>query len=180
MPTLDGISVSLQSQYDALTIPEFVKQGSRYHSVDPSNSTAWTASSTSPFSRISTLEVNIPALPSSQFWISYFCLPPSPEGSQEANEVRFFYFKLFTSGKCVLSWGVGEREQWQGKLMFGLFEAGTTDFEGKRDVEKKGLFFPKKLEAKDVGVSFEIKVFRAKARKCDSLRYDTHKDGVKG
>lgn len=55
--------------------------------------------------------------------------------------------------------------------MYALFNAGT-DFEGRRIVEKKGLFFPRrgKLGEREGG-TFEVRVFRAKARKREALEY---------
>ena len=44
----------------------------------------------------------------------------------------------------------GEQENWRGKTIFGLYDAGT-DFEGKRVVEKRGLFFPEAKKMDDAG-----------------------------
>ena len=107
-------------------------------------------------------------MPSSQFWISYSCAPPT-----EPKDVQHFYFKLYVSGKCIVSWGVGKKEHWCGKTHFALYDAGT-DFEGKRVIEKRGLFFPKDGRARE-GAGFEIRVFQAKARKREGVRYDIFK-----
>lgn len=57
--------------------------------------------------------------------------------------------------------------------MYALFNAGT-DFEGRRIVEKKGLFFPRRgRSVEGDGIGFEIRVFRAKARKREALKYET-------
>ena len=58
--------------------------------------------------------------------------------------------------------------------MLGLFDAGS-DFEGKRVVEKRGLFFPSKEKAR-VGGGFEVRVFRAKARKRVEVGYGVFRD----
>ena len=68
----------------------------------------------------------------------------------------------------MLSWGVSEEEDWQGKVVCGFWDAGT-DFEGKRVVEKRGLFFPQDEEA---GGGFEIRVFRAKARRREEVKHE--------
>ena len=52
--------------------------------------------------------------------------------------------------------------------MYALFNAGT-DFEGRKVVEKRALFFPK--QARD-GDGFEVRVFRAKARRREVVRYE--------
>ena len=153
MQTHRSITISLESQY-GFTIPETLSTSSR--NLLPISSRTITA--------------NIPSLPSSQFWISYACpLPPPPK--PEGDETRFYYFKLYVSGKSVLSWGVGEQEQWCGKTIFGLYDGGT-DFEGRKMVEKRGLFFPEEIKMKDCE-GFEIRVFRAKARKREEVEYET-------
>ena len=95
----------------------------------------------------------------------------SPQGYLADADVRFYYFKLFAGGKCILSWGVGEQDDWCGKTMYALFNAGT-DFEGKKVVEKRGLFFPKRSKRGSVN-GFEIRVFRARARKREVAKYET-------
>ena len=62
--------------------------------------------------------------------------------------------------------------------MFGLFANGT-DFEGRKVVEKRGLFFPKAND-RNISTSFEIRVFRAKARKRDGVKYGTYTGGGNG
>lgn len=118
------------------------------------------ASSRSPI-----IHISIPTYPCSQFWINYSCEPPYDA------QVQYYYFKLFVGGKYILSWGVGQTEGWGGKTMYGLYSAGT-DFDGRKIVEKKGMFFPKKTKQDDGG-AFEIRVFRAKARKREVVKYET-------
>lgn len=57
--------------------------------------------------------------------------------------------------------------------MYALFNAGT-DFEGKKVVEKRGLFFPKRVKG-NAANGFEIRVFRAKARKREMVKYESFK-----
>lgn len=147
MPSHRGVSVALNSQYDALTIPE----------------TAGTESSSSAH----VTEVSIPTYPSSQFWLSYTCQSPLA-----ATGCRFYYFKLSINGESVVSWGVGEDDNWAGKTMFGLFESGTgTDFEGRKIVEKRGFFFSnvaKSGSGIDGGL-LEVRVYRSKARRREKI-----------
>ena len=160
MPTHRSISIELESQY-GLAIPEVLSSASR---------------KPVPISG-RTITTSIPTLPSSQFWICYSCpLPPPPKPG--GDETRFYYFKLYVSGRNVLSWGVGEQENWRGKTIFGLYDAGT-DFEGKRVVEKRGLFFPEAKKMDDEG-GFEIRVFRAKARKREETSYDVFNQFERG
>ncbi|KAK1075392.1 hypothetical protein LTR74_000354 [Friedmanniomyces endolithicus] len=94
--------------------------------------------------------VSIPVYPNSQFWMSYRCprppapLPPSSTSETATgndNSFRFWYFKVFAAGRggkdvCLVSWGVGEREDWSGKTVFALFEGRR-----KGGLEKRGFFF---------------------------------------
>ncbi|KAK0783597.1 hypothetical protein LTR59_011733 [Friedmanniomyces endolithicus] len=161
MPTTRGISFSLLSQYDARALPESPlpildqvtgrpqvrveakdeRPGPRRQdedgTVDQDEQTHITA-------------VTIPIYPGSQFWMSYRCprppapLPPSSTSETATandNSFRFWYFKVFAAGRggkdvCLVSWGVGEREEWSGKTVLALFE-------GRRrgDLEKRGFFF---------------------------------------
>jgi hypothetical protein len=161
MPTHRSVSIAIISQYDADTIPEILSRSSRqlFPIADR------------------TITANIPVYPSSQFWISYQC-PLPPPAKPNGDQTRYYYFKLYTGGKCILSWGVGEDEDWQGKVVCGFWDAGT-DFEGKKIVEKRGLFFPKTGDASGKG-GFEICVYRAKARKTEEVKYETFRDQGSG
>ena len=203
MPSHAGISITLQSQYDAATIPETEP---RIFTPTP---TLRSLNLNGDFPRLTqhpdkvfqelhgpkggdgvVVETEVPVFERSQFWVRYECRPPGtpeqngkdddeeedvsdPHGqdAQEREEdVKYFYFKLFTSGRCITSWGVGEQDGWKGKLVFGLFDGGR-DFEGKRIVEKRGLFFPGVEVCGDDG--FEIRVYRAKARRREQARYQS-------
>ena len=154
MPTHRSVSIALISQYDADTIPEILSRSSR-QLLPIANRT---------------ITANIPTYLSSQFWISYHC-PLPPPAKPNGDQTRYYYFKLYTGGKCILSWGVGEDEDWQGKVVCGFWDAGT-DFEGKKVVERRGLFFPKTGDSSGRG-AFEICVYRAKARKREEVKYET-------
>lgn len=205
MPEYASFRVSLQSQYDAATIPESSSQVTTVpapslralHCESPALREQHPDKTFDDFQRGRqhtgvVVETTVPVLKGSQFWICYSCPPPPPtapssdcsgeegdvvgeeEGESECarERVRYYYFKLFVSGKCLLSWGVDEREYWKGKAIFGLFDGGR-DFEGRRIVEKRGLFFPSESNGARgaTGEGFEIRVFRAKARRRESSRY---------
>ncbi|RMZ00078.1 hypothetical protein D0860_08117 [Hortaea werneckii] len=191
MPTYRGITIALQSQYDALTIPEaalpsampvpeddLVDFASGEVSTDrflieefcADSKVIGTTYYLDPTSR--TAEVSIPIYASSQFWIVYACPRPLPGIRQEEDgrEVRYYFFKLLVRGQCLVSWGCGEQQGWQGKTMFGLFTSGS-DFERRRVVEKMGFFFPPYFSEADDGsecadtTAFEVRVFRSWARR---------------
>lgn len=151
MPTHRNLTISLQSQYDFLPIPETLSPSSRHPTPNTNR----------------TITANIPTYSNSQFWLLYSCpLPPPPKPGGE--ESKYYYFKLFVSGKCILSWGVGEAEGWEGKVVCGFWDGGT-DFEGRSVVERRGLFFPGNEEG---GSGYEVKVYRAKARKREEVKYE--------
>lgn len=144
MPTLRNITIALQSQYDALLIPERLPGEVNVPEDLGDHQDAVT--------------VEIPVYPSSQFWISYCCPPPNPVGS-----FRFWYFKLSANGNHVASWGCGEKDHWYGKTVFALGQSGT-DFQGRSVVDKRGFFFPGAGHATGGG-TFEIKVYRSLGRR---------------
>ena len=160
MPTFENIVLTLQSQYDALRIPERLSASSD-------------RSSPSSHHHGCIIEVDIPSYTGSQFWISYDCASSTTEGDDDDRDgsgggrfdpkVRFYFFRLHVlDGACLLNWGVGEHDDWRGKTMFGLYDGGS-DFEGKKVVEKRGMFFPSRREPRrDAG--FEVQVFRSRAR----------------
>ena len=190
MPEYAGFTISLTSQYDAATIPEDnvrivttpTLRSLHLDNLTTGESPGLTQHPDKTFSDLhkqssstsTVIETYIPIYPSSQFWICYDCPPPDWD---EEQEVKYYYFKLFFDGKCVLSWGVGEQDNWRGKTIFGLFDGGR-DFEGKRIVEKRGLFFPD-ASVVDPG-GFEIRVFRAKARRREPVRYQSVSEVVGG
>lgn len=164
MPSYRGISISLQSQYDARTIPEWPPPSaeatpSPNKGVPNSGITTFRAPPSDSPSR-NTAEVYIPIYRGSQIWINY--TGPVPRDTSNP-DTRFYFFKLYMSGKCLFSWGVGAEDNWSGRVTFGIFDGGT-DFEGRRMLEKKALFFPKH-ETNESQTGFEIRVFRSRARK---------------
>lgn len=184
MPTYRDISISLQSQYDALTIPEYPLPGALTRDEDSPPFPCGTqtacfsianATVEIPDPEVHVAEIGIPVYPSSQFWISYACPPPF-----SSREFRFWYLKLFIDGDCLVSWGAGEQEDYDGKTMFNLCDSGT-DFEGKRVVVKRAFFFPSEDEiiGKPTG-GFEIQVFRSKARKREPTASGSYSAGTAG
>ena len=157
MPTYRSITISLISQFDILTIPEFAPP----------------TTPTDPFSNAPTLinpdhslvSVYVPTYPSSQFWLSYSISPPHPPK-------LLYYFKLYLNGNPVVSWGCGEDDDYRGKTMFGLFKPGrTSSLTKSATLERRVLCFSPDVTALDhlaldnLSDVMEIKVFRSKARK---------------
>ena len=166
MPTFRSITLSLQSQHDAALLPE--------ETIHPHPNTPPTNPAT-PSARTTTVTARVPTYPSSRFWICYSCPAPPPpafSSSSSDNVPRFYFFKLYVGGRCLLSWGVGERDAWCGKTGFGLYDGGT-DFEGRRVVVRRGFFFPSSslVEGEGAGSGsgsgggFEVRVFRSFARR---------------
>ncbi|KAF3031986.1 hypothetical protein E8E11_000743 [Didymella keratinophila] len=146
MPTYRSINIALHSQFDIETIPEYHPPLSPF-ALSP-DLHAFVNDSTA------TCSVYVPALPGSQFWISYSVLPPVPDG-------HYFLFKLYIDGEKAVSWSAGKENAWMGTTMFGLFDAGN----GKT-VEKRVLCFSAPDEAGKVkDGEVEIRVHRASGRK---------------
>lgn len=156
MPTYRTITISLVSQFDIMTIPE-------YEPPKVPND---------PFSEApvlvdaakSLVSVYIPTYPSSQFWIYYSIAPPYPPKA-------LFYFKLFLNGSCVVSWGCGERDDYKGRTMFAMSDSGQS-WMGQPVIERRAMCFVSPEEAASpvhASNSFEdvmeLKVYRSKGRK---------------
>jgi len=200
MPIFKGVTVSLQSQYDARTIPERIVRSSSATAATFNSQVVGTDDEAHEDFESSTTDVSIPTYPNSQFWISYDCLPAAQQQQQEQENfhhkqdlaadthissagptTRYFFFKLLANKTPIVSWGVGVKENWQGKTFFALQSAGS-DFDGKGVVEKKGFFFPPvptpDVDAASAGSkseiaqapAFEISVFRALARRREAVK----------
>lgn len=168
MPTYRGISISLQSQYDALTLPEFGPPQASQAETPPRRryTDGRSPSSFSCLAPPRIAVVYVPIYSGSQFWINYAC-PVTDD-----KETKYFYFKLFIKGRCLLSWGVGEEEHLSGRVTFAIFDGGV-DFHGKRVLEKRSFFFQNAdaIQSRG-GTNFEIQTFRSKARKREPAKFE--------
>lgn len=207
MPALKGVTVALQSQYDARTVPEQVAKFSLAGAATCNGQVLATGDQGNVSHHfdhqdfpLSTIDVLIPIYPNSQFWISYDCLAATQQQQQDQESLhceqdlapnthiscaspttRYFLFKLLVNNTQIVSWGVGAKDEWQGKTFFALQSAGS-DFDGKGVVEKRGFFFPLVPSGVVDGTSegsepagaasaaFEISVFRALARRRESVK----------
>lgn len=148
MPEHNGIRIGLISQYDAMFIPE-------YKSPDNDESHIATRG----------VDTYIPNYAGSQFWIRYAC-----DATTQELEIRFFYFKLFIAGEFAVAWGCGAQDEWKGETSFVPSDAGLIDG-GVSTREKLGLFFPRDVEGSADVPTFEIRVYRATARKRQERQY---------
>ncbi|KAI9812161.1 MAG: hypothetical protein M1827_004827 [Pycnora praestabilis] len=186
MPTYRSITLSLISQFDMLTIPEYAPpthSPSTTATVPPNlsssndptaNLTNTTTTTMIPFPptlinpALSLVSIYIPTYANSQFWLRYSIAAPHPPHA-------LYYFKLFIDNTHIVSWGCGEGNQWRGKCMFGLFDGGE-DWMRERSVEKRIFRFARddvggggNGESREEGGTkegsvMEIRVFRAKGR----------------
>ncbi|KAI9868566.1 MAG: hypothetical protein M1830_005634, partial [Pleopsidium flavum] len=151
MPTYRTITLSLISQFDILTIPEYAPP-----TASPSSSSSHAP--TLIDRNLSLVSVYIPTYPSSQFWLSYSISPPHPPHA-------LYYFKLLINGAHIVSWGCGEEDGFKGKTMFGVFESGES-WLGERGMEKRVFCFGREEDCFDgVGGVMEVRVCRARGRK---------------
>lgn len=172
MPTYRSINISLDTQFDVDTLPEYYPLPQEYYTAREI-----THKAPNPVDNASsTCSVYVPALPGDTFWIVYSVSPPVPNG-------HYFLFKLYIDGAHILSWSTGREEGWKGKTMFGLYERPEDD-EGKRRIEKRVLCFSSmdncgsdqeiSNAAFDEKMCMEIKVHRAHGRKRIERKLETY------
>ena len=150
MPTYRSITLSLVSQYDILTIPEYAPPS---RPSDPFSDTPSLVSHAEAL-----VSVYIPTYPGSQFWLAYSISPPHPPDA-------LYYFKLFLNGSHVVSWGCGKEDVFKGKTMFGITE-------GKRGLDRRVFAFERddgarngyEMNRNDSRDVMEVRVFRSKGR----------------
>ncbi|KAF1353846.1 hypothetical protein BDV97DRAFT_347552 [Delphinella strobiligena] len=131
------------------------------------------------------IDVHVPIYPNSQFWLIYHINPdilnhsPPPATASSSPivddmDVRYVYFKMLLPARSVssfpldndkvhrtVSWGVGQKDGWKGKTMFGLFH-GEHQGMARRTVDKRGFWFS--ADPDNEGF-FDIQIFRARGRR---------------
>ena len=148
MPSYRSISVSLISQFDIKTIPEFAVVEQELGPRNEANSTTPRLDETFLGPHVT---IYVPMYTGSQFWIQYSVALPVPRDS-------FFFFKLVINGRPITSWGVGEEEQWKGKAMYSLENQSAKV--SYRQWRRKPFFFGEE----DINGMIELRVFRANGR----------------
>ena len=141
MPLCHDILVQLHSQYGSPTdglpaLPEY---------QPPSRSRLSNTSSASSPTYVpefwdeanSVVNVYIAALPGANFWINYKIFDPlklfvEPRHQEQEHgvgqeEEQYFVMKLFVGKEHLVTWCCGEKQGWQGKTMWGLFEDPEPD-----------------------------------------------------
>ncbi|KAI4744936.1 hypothetical protein E4T50_04706 [Aureobasidium sp. EXF-12298] len=149
MPAAEGIVLMLESQFDADTIPEAAIPVS--HTTHATDGTRL-------------VDVYVPSYLASQFWISYTINPAMLAPAQAP--AKYIFFKLILDGQCIVSWGVGEAEEWKGKTMWAFFRG--EDHGGWRTVDKRAFFFRPTGEDQD----FDILAYRARGRRRACRQFD--------
>ncbi|KAH0363300.1 hypothetical protein KCU65_g7488, partial [Aureobasidium melanogenum] len=149
MPAAEGIVLMLESQFDADTIPEAA--------IPVSHATAATDDT-----RL--VDVYVPSYLASQFWISYTINPAMLAPAHAPT--KYVFFKLILDGECIVSWGVGEAEEWKGKTMWAFFRG--EDHGGWRTVDKRAFFFRATGEDQD----FDVLAYRARGRRRAYRQFD--------
>ncbi|EKD21068.1 uncharacterized protein L3040_000894 [Drepanopeziza brunnea f. sp. 'multigermtubi'] len=184
MPIHRGIEISIVSQVELMTHPEFPHPESSqftYRSPDlrkgPKADVDWTPPSASSDSkadrflgRRSVVSVYIPSMPGKRFWLKYNVV--------EAAEIHseWFYFKLHMNGRHITSWGTNTKSRPSGQVMRGLFEPSDRwnyKHEGtvfrNMGTEARPFMFAfeddEERSAANDGGLIEVMVFRARGRK---------------
>ena len=145
MPEHRGVHIALVSQYDAMFIPEY---------RSPDNEEGDEREKQASTHTIDTFISNYAA---GQFWIRYAC-----DMASQDLETRFFFFKLYVGGAFSVAWGCGAQDEWEGETSFAPSEISR---------EKLGLFFPRNAVSTSEVPAFEIRVYRAKARRRQERQY---------
>ena len=149
MPAAEGIVLMLESQFDADTIPEAAIA-------------ATNTSDASDDQRI--VDVFVPSYLGSQFWVSYTINPAMLAPAHAPT--KYMFFKLILDGECIVSWGVGEADEWKGKTMWAFFRG--EDHGGWRTVDKRSFFFRPTGDDQD----FDILAYRARGRRRTCRQFD--------
>ena len=79
---------------------------------------------------------------------------------------KYMFFKLILDDECIVSWGVGEAEEWKGKTMWAFFRG--EDHGGWRTVDKRSFFFRPAGDDQD----FDILAYRARGRRRTCRQFD--------
>lgn len=191
MPAFKGICTTLESQYDVKQIQEYMLPSPRPSHLS-SFSRRSSSSSDDPKLLSPVKEVHVPTYPNSQFWLSYFVVPhmlqltnsslPSQDAETATDKVKYVYFKLIlpspsptnaapgVDDNTTISWGVGAKDGWKGKTMFGLFKSTNKElawslYPGRDRVDKCGFWFSR--DETNEG-TFDLQVFRARGRRRES------------
>ncbi|KAH0257114.1 hypothetical protein KCU91_g16549, partial [Aureobasidium melanogenum] len=149
MPAAEGIVLMLESQFDADTIPE---------AAIP------VCDTTDAIDDTRLVDVYVPSYLASQFWISYTINPAMLAPAHAPT--KYVFLKLILDGECIVSWGVGEAEEWKGKTMWAFFRG--EDHGGWRTVDKRAFFFRATGEDQD----FDLLAYRARGRRRASRQFD--------
>lgn len=201
MPTYNGISTQLESQYDIQRIQEYTLPSShsgnhwrrlmRISAPPNTPNLADNYDARDHVSKSPVIDVHVPIYPNSQFWLIYHIDPdmlnhsPRPtivssSPTVEDMNVKYVYFKMslparslssFPLGndevKRTVSWGVGLKDMWKGKTMFGLFH-GEHQGMARKIVDKRSFWFSE--DPNNEG-SFVIQIFRARGRRRTSRAF---------
>lgn len=145
MPAIEGIVLMLETQFDADTIPE-----------------AAIADASASDER--SVDIYVPSFLASQFWLSYTINPAMLAPAHAPT--KYMFFKLLLDGECVVSWGVGEKDEWKGKTMWAFFRG--EDNGGWRTVDKRAFFFRPTGDDQD----FDVLAYRARGRRQACRQFD--------
>lgn len=166
MPTFKNVTISLRTSA-AETTPLFEYPPPAGSSVQ--------------LERQNTAAVYVPAMPKLTFWIAYHVKPPIPE------DIEYYVFKLYMEGRLVVTWGVGDEDDWRGKTHFGVFE----NKDWPSGLERRAFAFGN-LRDEENGVDketdhhsrfLEVRVLRATARRRvfkEVMRLDATEVGREG
>lgn len=140
MPDFDGINVELHSQYNIprqnitkiieYAPPSQLRRESLYSGTSPSSGYIpefWEDATR-------TLNVCVPVLPGANFWVTYWIENPYahfPDRQYKIQgverEEEYYVMKLFVGTTHLATWCCDEKQNWNGKTHYGLYEDPDPD-----------------------------------------------------
>ena len=153
MPSLRGVTVSLISQQDLLTIPEYSVPPSEHLDTPKPSPSSFHFPSIHPSTPTTT--VLVPTYPADRLWLSYAVPgPPTP--------AAHYFFRLLLDGRPLVAWGCGHDHQHKGKLAFAI----VRDHVDNNSLIRKALCFAAEPRDGDAaGRGLEVHVHRVRARR---------------
>ncbi|RMZ80066.1 hypothetical protein DV737_g3136, partial [Chaetothyriales sp. CBS 132003] len=118
-----GIEVSIISQFDVRSLPEF-----------PCRQTASPCGRQLDRAQSATVSCYVPIYPGSQIWFEYSIDGPHPPKAS-------YFFKLLFNERVITSFGCGPENSYQGKMMYNLVAQGRDTLLGGIPIVRQALFF---------------------------------------
>ncbi|RMZ92241.1 hypothetical protein DV736_g524, partial [Chaetothyriales sp. CBS 134916] len=144
-----GIEISIISQFDIRSLPEF-----RYRQ------TASPCGRQLDSVQSAIVSCYVPIYPGSQIWVEYGIDGPHPPNA-------LYFFKILFNERVITSFGCGRENSYRGKMMYNLIAQGQDSLLGGIPIVRQALFFCSEIEDRpgrkeDI---IEVRIHRVEHRK---------------